>query len=109
MERKNNIIDTKENSKKNFSKAELEKYDYYKDQLNCSDKECYALIKEDRAIKRIEKTYNALTTMLKVQVVITLSLLTFAFIYDAFPSGNIKYNHKEVSISKEIEQNTKIN
>ena len=108
MERKNNVIYTKEDLKMNFGKAELEKYNYYKRQLNCSDKECYALIKEDRAIKKLEKTCNVLATMVKVQAIITLALLTFAFINDAFPGDNIKYDRKEVSISREIEQDTKI-
>lgn len=108
MERENNVIYTKEDLKKNFGKAELEKYNYYKNQLKCSDKECYALIKEDRAIKKLEKTCNVLATMVKVQAVITLALLTFAFIHDAFPGDNIKYDHKEISMYSEVELDTKI-
>lgn len=104
MERKNNIIDTKENSKMNFSKEEIEKCNYYKSQYNCSDEECYALIKEDRAIKRLEKACNILIPIVNVQVVITLALLTFAFVYDVFPSNdNIRYEHKDVSICSDTE------
>lgn len=108
MERKNNIIDTKENSKKNFSKTELEKYNYYKNQYECSDEECYALIKEDRAIKTLDKACNILTTIVKVQAVVTLALLTFAFMYDIFPNNNIKFEYQELGIYSEIEHNAKI-
>lgn len=107
MERKKYIIDTKENSK-NFSKVELEKYNYYKSQYECSDEECYALIKEDRSIKVLEKACNILSTIVKVQAVITLALLTFAFVYDVFPNNTIKFEYQELSVHSEIEHDTKI-
>lgn len=103
MERKNNIIDTKENPKKNFSQEELERFDYYKSQLHYSDKECYALIKEDRAIETLEKSCNILSSIAKVQAVITLILLTFAFMYDVLPSDNARIKFQETSIHSEIE------
>ena len=102
MERKNNVINTKENPKKNFSRVELEKCNYYKKQFNCTDKECYALIKEDRAIKTLEKTCNILTWMIKVQAVITLVLLTFAFMNKTIPSEIVYDEYKEVSVYSEI-------
>ena len=108
MERKNNVINTNENPKKNFSKVELEKCNYYKNQFKCTDKECYALIKEDRAIKTLEKTCNILTWMIKVQAVITLVLLTFAFMNNAFPNDNIQNDYKKVSAYSAVEADTKI-
>lgn len=107
MERKNNIIDTKEISK-NFSKLELEKCNYYKNQYECSDEECYALIKEDRAIKTLDKACNILTTIVKIQAVITLALLTFTFIFDIFPSNNIKFEYQELGVHSKVEYDTKI-
>lgn len=108
MERKNNVINTKENPERNFSKIELEKCNYYKSQYECSDEECYALIKEDRAIKTLDKACNILTTIVKIQAVITLALLTFAFIYDVFPSNNVKFEYQELSIHSRVEHNAKI-
>lgn len=108
MERKNNIIDTKENLKKSFSKMELEKCNYYKKQLNCNDEECYALIKEDRAIKTLEKTCNILASAIKVQAVITLALLTFAFVNGMFPNNNVQYENKTVSMYSDVKHDTKI-
>lgn len=107
MERKNNVIYTKENPKKNFSKVELEKCNYYKEQYKCTDKECYALIKEDRAIKALEKTCSVLTFMVKVQAVITLVLLTFVFMNNAFPNNNVRTEQKTITL-KGIEQDAKI-
>ena len=103
MERKNNIIDTKENPKNKFRKEDLERYNYYKSQLNYSDKECYALVKEDRAIATLEKSCNVLASIAKIQAVITLVLLTFAFMYDVFPNNNANIKYQETSIYGEIE------
>lgn len=103
MKRKNNVIDTKEHPIKNFSKEELERYDYYKNQLNYSDNECLALIKEDRAIETLEKSCNILTSIAKIQAVITLILLTFAFMYDVFPNDNARIRYQQTSsIHEEI-------
>lgn len=88
MERNSNIVHTKENP---------------------INEKLYPIEKEDREIMRLEKTCDILSIALKVEMAITLAVVTFAFIINGLPS-NIKYqaNYKQPSISTEIEENTKI-
>lgn len=103
MERNNNVIDTKDNPMKNFSKEDMKNYNYYKNALTLSEKDIYALVKEDREIQRLEKTCDILGAALKVEAVITLVVLTFAVIFNGFPSTKqVEKEYKKASISRKL-------
>lgn len=107
MKKESNIIDTKENLIKNFSKEQMEIYNYYKSQFSYVDKELYPTIKEDKELIFLEKGCNILSSILKVELVLTLIIVTFVVMFNGIPNNNepsIKY--KQASISEEY--NTKI-
>lgn len=91
MERKNNINFTKENPVRKVNEK------------------LYPIEKEDREIMRLENTYDILSIALKVEMAITLVVVTFAFIVNGFPEIN-EYQERdyETSISSEVEYDTEI-
>lgn len=101
MKKESNIIDTKENSVKNFRR------ELYPAKRN--DKEMLLAEKEERAIKRLEKTCDILSVLLKVEIAITLVVVTFAFIFDGFSNtipSQTKY--QQASVSERVNEYTKI-
>ena len=62
----------------------------------------YPIEKEDREIINLEKTCDLLSIALKVELVITMVVVTIAFIFNGFTfSPEEKIEHKSVSISTE--------
>ena len=91
MKKESSIIDTKEKPINNFSK------------------EHYLIEKEDRQIMRLEKTCNVLSTVLKLEMAITLVVVTFAFIFNGFPNDvELTEKYKRESASIEVDYGTKI-
>lgn len=86
MKRENNIVSTKENPTENFSK------------------ELYPLEKEDQEIINLEKTCNILSTILKIEFVVTLIVIAFVFVFNEV-SDNVKSqdDYKQASISTKID------
>ena len=82
MRKESNLISTKENT---------------------INEKLYPIEKEERQIMRLEKACSILSIALKVEMVITLVVMTFAFIAEGFPSS-LKYQEKneKSSISREI-------
>ncbi len=85
MKKENNIIHTKENPMQDIHK------------------ELYPIEKEDKEIMRLEKTCDIMSILLKVEMVITLVVVTFAFMFNGFEGKVIPSEYKQASISTEIE------
>lgn len=91
MKRENNIIHTKENPIKDVNKK------------------IYPIEKEDQEIMRLEKTCDILGIALKVEMVITLVVVTFAVVFNGFPNiADFQIDYKKASISTKSDYNTKI-
>lgn len=89
MERKSNKNYTKENPGRKINEK------------------LYPMEKEDREIMRLENTYDILNIALKIEMAITLVVITFAFIVNGFPEINeYQENAYQTSISSEVEYDT---
>ena len=49
MKKESNLIDTKDNMIKNFTKEQMEIYEYYKKQFVCADNESYPVVQNEYA------------------------------------------------------------
>lgn len=91
MERVNKKIYTKENPIKKVNEK------------------LYPIEKEDRQIMRLEKTCDILSIALKVEVAITLAVMTFCAAVNGFPSiDEIEAEYKSAGIVIENDNNEKI-
>lgn len=91
MERENKKIYTKENPTKKVNEK------------------LYPIEKEDRQIIRLEKTCDILSTILKLEVAVTLAVMTFSVIVNGFPNfDEIEAEYKSAGIVIENENNAKI-
>ena len=101
MKKESNIINTKENSEKNFRKENL--------LVKKDDKQILLARKEEREIMRLEKTCDILSVLLKVEVAITLVVITFAFIFEGFSfDSQMKNRYQQAIISEKNNEETKI-
>ena len=100
MKNKSNLINTKDELIKNFSKEQLEIYNYYKSKFSYADKELYPVVKEDRELLFLENSYKVLTNILKAEVVIALIIITVMFMFGGFSKPDMKYKH--ISITRSI-------
>jgi hypothetical protein len=108
MKKESNMIDTKDELIKNFSKEQMEIYNYYKSQFSYSDTELYPVVKKDKEMMFLENGCNILSSILKVEVVLALIVVTFVVIFNGIPNNEksqVKY--KQASIVEEID-NSKI-
>ena len=92
MEKESNKIYTKENPIENVNKK------------------LYPIEKEDREIMRLEKTCDILSVALKVELAITLVVVTLAFIFNGFTDDmkyQEKYTNQSISAEKLYDNKTK--
>ena len=100
MKKKSNLIDTKDELIKNFSKEQLDIYNYYKSKFSYTDKELYPVVKKDRELAFLENSYKILTNILKAEIVIALIIFTAIFIFTGSSKPDVQY--EKVSIKKVI-------
>lgn len=105
---KSSIIDTKEELIKNFSKEQMEIYNYYKSQFSYNDNALIPVQKEDKELMMLEKSCDILSTIFKVQLVITLIIVTCIVMFNGFPNTDTQVKYKQASISFEVDYNSKI-
>lgn len=109
MKKESNMISTKDELIKNFSKEQMEIYNYYKSKFSYSDQALVPAQKEDKELIFLEKGCNVLSVIFKAELVLTLLVVTFVVMFNGFPGDSqsqVKY--KEASISTEIKYNPKI-
>ena len=99
MKKESNIIDTKDNMIKNFTKEQMEIYEYYKKQFVCADNESYPVVQNDKEMVLLEKSYNILKTIFKVETVLALIIVTSMIIFNGFSANKsqIKYKHANIN------------
>lgn len=78
----NNKISTKDELIKNFSKEQLDIYNYYINYFNERDK-LYPTVQDNKEIEVYEKSYKILKNVLKAEIVLGLIVASIVFI-----SGN---------------------
>lgn len=96
---KSSIIDTKEELIKNFSKEQMEIYNYYLNKFSKDDAKKYPAVIEDREIRFLENGCKILEKVLKVEVVVALLVGTFIFMIGGMPEKadtTVKYD--EISV-----------
>lgn len=109
MKEKSNLINTKEKLLKNFSKEQMEIYNYYINKYSKSDEEFYPAVIEDKELKLLENGCSFLTKILKVEVVLGLIVATCIFMFGGFGKENqIKYKRAINPIEIEIKYNPKV-
>ena len=107
MKNKSNLIDTKEELIKNFSKEQMEIYNYYKSKFSYANEELYPVVKEDKELVFLENTYSVLKTIFKAEIVISLLVVTFVFIFTGTPKQQIQYKQKDqvhFSVVQDVEE-----
>lgn len=93
MKKENNLISTKDKLIENFTAEQLEIFEFYKSQFSYNDK-LLPVEKEDKELVFMEKTYNILQNIFKVEVILTLLVVTFAVIFYIIPENKeaqVKY------------------
>lgn len=99
MNKKSNLNSTKDELIKNFSKEQLEVYNYYKSKFSYSGTELITVNKEDKEIAFLENSCSVLKTIFKVELVFALIILTFAIIFDIFPeTEKTDSNYEQIAI-----------
>ena len=89
----NNKISTKDELIKNFSKEQLEIYNYYINYFNERDK-LYPTVKENTEIEVYEKSYKILKNVLKAEVVLGLVIASIVFVSGNFnKKTTFRYQH----------------
>ena len=79
----NNKISTKDELIKNFSKEQLDIYNYYINYFNERDK-LYPTVQNNKDIEVYEKSYKILKTVLKAELVLGLVIASIVFISGSF-------------------------
>lgn len=105
MKKESNIISTKDELIKNFSKEQMEIYNYYKSKFSYANEELYPVVKEDKEMVTLENTYKLLKTIFKYEVIITLAIVSFVFIFNKTPNSQIQF--KEAYSIQDIDVKTK--
>ncbi len=98
MKEESNLIDTKENIVKKFTKEQMDIYNYYKKQFENSDNAIYPIAQEDKEILALEKSYNILKAIFKVETVLVLIIVTSMILFNGFSvnKSQIKYKHANI-------------
>ena len=81
MKKESNLIDTKEELIKNFTEEQMEIYEYYKSKFSYTDEQLYPTVKEDKEMMRLEKTYQVLQVIFKVEVFASIFVLAFVSLF----------------------------
>ena len=105
MKKESNLIDTKDELIKNFSKEQLEIYEFYKSKFSYADKDLYPVVKKDKELAFLENGCKLLTKVLKAEIVIALVVFTVMFMFKGFSKPDIQY--KQANITRNV-SNTKI-
>lgn len=109
MKEKSNLINTKEKLIENFSKEQMEIYNYYINKYSENDENLYPAVVEDKELKFLENGCSFLTKILKVEVVLGLIVATCIFMFGGFGKENqIKYKRATNPIEIEIKYNPKV-
>ena len=109
MKEKSNLINTKEKLIENFSKEQMEIYNYYINKYSENDENLYPAVVEDKELKFLESGCSFLTKILKVEVVLGLIVATCIFMFGGFGKENqIKYKRATNPIEIEIKYNPKV-
>ena len=109
MNEKSNSIDTKEKLMENFSKEQMEIYNYYLNKYSKNDVSLYPVVGEDKELRFLENGCSLLTKILKVEVVLGLIVATCIFMFGGFGKENqIKYKRATNPIEIEIKYNPKV-
>jgi hypothetical protein len=103
-----NKISTKDELIKNFSKEQLEIYNYYINYFNERDK-LYPTVQENKEIEVYEKSYKILKTVLKAELVLGLVIASIVFVSGSFnKQSTFKYKSNSTHISY-VEQADNLN
>ncbi len=91
MKKESNIISTKDELVKNFSKEQMDIYNYYKSKFSYANEELYPVVKEDKEMLVLENTYKVLKKIFKAEVIASLIIVTFVFIFNGAPKSETQY------------------
>lgn len=106
MKKEKYEITTKDDIVKNFNQKELEVYNYYKSKLSYQGKELVPVYKEDKEIAFLENGYSFLKVAFKVEAVVALMIVTFAFVFDFSPKAFTTVNNSDkISYEQQILKN----
>ena len=88
----------KENIIKDFTKEQMDIYNYYRKQFEKNDSTNYPIAQEDKEIMALEKSYKMLKSIFKIETVLALIIFTVMFLFNGFPfnKSQIKYKHANI-------------
>ena len=92
--KKENNISTKDKLIKNFSKEQMEIYNYYKNKFENNDEELYPIVSEDKELTFLENSCKIFTKILKVEIVMGLLIATFVFMFGGISNKNTQIKYK---------------
>lgn len=107
--KKSNMISTKDELIRSFSKEQMEIYNYYKSKFCYSDQALVPMEKEDRELAILEKGCKILKIILKAEIVLGLAIATFVIMFNGFPKNTKSpVSYKQAAISTEIKYNPNV-
>ena len=102
--KRSSIIDTKEELIKNFSREQMEIYNYHKSKFSYVDPTLYPVVSEDRELRFLENGCNLLEKILKFEVVVALVVGTVIVMANGFPlKQDSAVNYKQASATVEYD------
>ena len=107
MKRKNrsSIIDTKEELIKNFSREQMEIYNYHKSKFSYINPTLYPVISEDKELRFLENGCNILEKIFKFEVVVALIIGTVIVMSNGLPTKNdstVNYKQEIASVEYDV-------
>lgn len=102
MKKESNLIDTKEKIIDSFSKEQMETYEYYKNSFSYSNEELYPVIEKDKELVLLEKWYDFLKKVFKIEAVLTLIILTIMIVFNGISNNNFEIKYKSAKFNNTI-------
>ena len=103
--KRSSIIDTKEELIKNFSREQMEIYNYHKSKVSYINPTLYPVISEDKEIRFLENGCNILEKIFKFEVVVALIIGTVIVMSNGLPTKNdstVNYKQEIASVEYDV-------